>query len=414
MIEADAIEQLKILTARQREVLGLVCQGNEYKYIGKVLFIDENTVKSHMANIYVKLDLTELTPALRRKILFETYCPALHGLDIAPKKDEPIEPEPAPEEIIRMVENDERALVVVKPIIIDVPPMEEGEKKKTKQEENQQKLEKSKEGLKKRHPWRWLFVLIFLALLVYGGIQAYAWIQEFITSIQVSSSQEEPETTNNLANTTPKSISTPVSSDAEVAPTMTSMPSPTKTPAAKVSLPFTDTFDSGFRSEWKPLSGSWITANGKLTAIKPDTDLHLIMLDDPTWTNYRVSVDVHINNYGAPSMGEFAIGVRALNTQSQFLGFFVDTLKRGGWAFLGSWHSEHEYLIGQGEVGSIPEDATYEVEVNGNEFVVRVNGREYQRINLSGYERGGILLGVECSNDHECPSFDNLVVEPIQ
>jgi hypothetical protein len=406
MIEADAIEQLKILTARQREVLGLVCQGNEYKYIGKVLFIDENTVKSHMANIYVKLDLTELTPALRRKILFETYCPALHGLDFAPKKDERIEPEPAPEEIIRMVENDERALV-------DVPPMDEEEKESSGQQ-GKRKPDKHEGAEKKRHPWRWLFVLTFLALFVFGGFQAYSWIQEFIGSMQGSSSQEEPETTNNLTSTAPKSVSTSVSSDAEAAPTMTAPPSPTKTPAAKVSLPFTDTFDSGFKSEWKPLSGSWITANGKLTAIKPDTDLHLIMLDDPTWTNYRVSVDVHINNYGAPSMGEFAIGVRALNTQSQFLGFFVDTLKRGGWAFLGSWHSEHEYLIGQGEVGSIPEDATYEIEVNGNEFVVRVNGREYQRINLSGYERGGILLGVECSNDHECPSFDNLVIEPIQ
>lgn len=405
MIETDAIEQLKILTARQREVLGLVCQGNEYKYIGKVLFIDENTVKSHMANIYVKLDLTELTPALRRKILFETYCPALHELDFAPKKDEPIEPEPAPEEIIRMVENDERALV-------DVPSLDE--EKESSGQKGKRKPDKPENAEKKRHPWRWLFVLIFLALLVFGGFQAYNWIQEFIGSMQVSSSQEEPETTNNLSSTTPKSVSTSVSSDAEAAPTMTAPPSPTKTPAAKVSLPFTDTFDSGFRSEWEPLSGSWITANGKLTAIKPDTDLHLIMLDDPAWTNYRVSVDVHINNYGAPSMGEFAIGVRALNTQSQFLGFFVDTLKRGGWAFLGSWHSEHEYLIGQGEGGSIPEDATYEIEVNGNEFVVRVNGREYQRINLSGYERGGILLGVECSNDHECPSFDNLVIEPIQ
>ncbi len=406
MIEADVIEQLKILTTRQREVLGLVCQGNEYKYIGEVLFIDENTVKSHMANIYVKLDLTELTPALRRKILFETYCPALHEFDAVPQKDEPIEPEPAPEEIIRMVENDEHALV-------DVPPMDEREKEFSGQK-GKRKPDKPEGAKKKRHPWRWLFVLILLALLVFGGFQAYNWIQEFISSIQVSSSQEEPETTNNLSSTTPKSISTPVSADAEVAPTMTSMPSPTKTAAAKVSLPFTDTFDSGFRSEWKALSGSWITANGKLTAIKPDTDLHLIMLDDPTWTNYRISVDIHINNYGAPSMGEFAIGVRALNSQSQFLGFFVDTLKRGGWAFLGSWHSEHEYLIGQGEVGSIPEDATYEVEVNGNEFVVRVNGREYQRINLSGYEKGGILLGVECSNDHECPSFDNLVIEPIQ
>jgi len=413
MIEADVIEQLKILTTRQREVLGLFCQGNEYKYIGKVLFIDENTVKSHMANIYVKLDLIHITASLRRKILFETYCPALHELDIAPQKDEPIEPEPAPEEIIQMVENDERALVVVKPIIIDVPPIEEG-KKEISGQKRKRKPDKPESGKKKRHPWRWLFVLILLALLSFGGFQAYSWIQKFIGTIQVSSSQEEPETVKNLANTTPKSVSTPISADAEVVPTMTALPSPTKTPAATISLPFTDTFDNGFRSEWEPLSGSWITANGKLTAIKPDTDLHLIMLDDPTWTNYRISVDVHINNYGAPSMGEFAIGVRALNTQSQFLGFFVDTLERGGWAFLGSWHSENEYLIGQGKVGSIPENATYEVEVNGNDFVVRVNGREYQRINLSGYERGGILLGVECSNDHECPSFDNLVIEPIQ
>ena len=154
MAEQDVIQKLTELTSRQREILGKFCQGNEYKDIGAELFISENTVKTHMANIYIKLGLDHLLSSLRKKILFETYCPALHEMEFPSKKDEPVEPEPAPEEIIRMVEEDEKAIIPYKPNVIAIPSYEPNEPKK-----------------KKRHYWRWILLIILLALLIIGGVK---------------------------------------------------------------------------------------------------------------------------------------------------------------------------------------------------------------------------------------------------
>ncbi len=43
------------LTAREREVIGLVLEGYTYRYISQQLFISEGTVKKTVHNAYVKL-----------------------------------------------------------------------------------------------------------------------------------------------------------------------------------------------------------------------------------------------------------------------------------------------------------------------------------------------------------------------
>lgn len=43
------------LTAREQEVLQLICKGRSKSYIAETLFISENTVRSHAKHIYVKL-----------------------------------------------------------------------------------------------------------------------------------------------------------------------------------------------------------------------------------------------------------------------------------------------------------------------------------------------------------------------
>ena len=75
MSPKDAIAKLNSLTPRQQEVLKLFCEGISYKEIGETLFIAENTIKTHMGNIYEKLDLLDLSPKERAMTIFDIYCP---------------------------------------------------------------------------------------------------------------------------------------------------------------------------------------------------------------------------------------------------------------------------------------------------------------------------------------------------
>ena len=78
MSEEEAIHKLSALTERQFEVLKLVCEGLSYKLVGEELYISENTVKTHMGNIYVKLELDSLADSERKIVLHQEFCPALH------------------------------------------------------------------------------------------------------------------------------------------------------------------------------------------------------------------------------------------------------------------------------------------------------------------------------------------------
>jgi DNA-binding CsgD family transcriptional regulator len=114
MTETDPQQNLPHLTPRQLEVLKRVCKGLNYKTIADELVIEESTVKAHMGNIYQKLGLDELPPAQRTKIIFEVICPALKAKRPKLGKDT-LEPEPVPEPVRRMVEEDERSLLVLRP-----------------------------------------------------------------------------------------------------------------------------------------------------------------------------------------------------------------------------------------------------------------------------------------------------------
>ena len=60
--EADA-PGVAQLTARERQVLRLIAQGRSNKEIGGELGIAERTVKSHISNIFAKLELSDRTQA---------------------------------------------------------------------------------------------------------------------------------------------------------------------------------------------------------------------------------------------------------------------------------------------------------------------------------------------------------------
>jgi ATP/maltotriose-dependent transcriptional regulator MalT len=57
---------LETLTDREKEVLALLAKGYLYKEIAAELFISNETVKSHIHNIYEKLHVQTRTEALNK------------------------------------------------------------------------------------------------------------------------------------------------------------------------------------------------------------------------------------------------------------------------------------------------------------------------------------------------------------
>lgn len=78
------------LTRREREILQLVSEGNTNGQVAKVLWVTEQTVKFHLANIFRKLDVTNRTQASR-------WAHA-HGLVQSSDRDE--RTESSPEEVL--------------------------------------------------------------------------------------------------------------------------------------------------------------------------------------------------------------------------------------------------------------------------------------------------------------------------
>jgi DNA-binding NarL/FixJ family response regulator len=62
---SKAIESVG-LTTRECEVLDLLAEGQSYKEIARTLGLTPNTVKTHVASVYRKLDVTRRTQAIRR------------------------------------------------------------------------------------------------------------------------------------------------------------------------------------------------------------------------------------------------------------------------------------------------------------------------------------------------------------
>ena len=63
-VSAEEENLLIYLTSREEEVLELLTQGNNYKGIAGKLFISETTVKTHVNNIFQKLQVNDRTQAV--------------------------------------------------------------------------------------------------------------------------------------------------------------------------------------------------------------------------------------------------------------------------------------------------------------------------------------------------------------
>lgn len=59
-------EELEKLTSREQEILNLLSKGYRYKEIANEIFLSTETVRTHIRNIYIKLQVNSRTEALNK------------------------------------------------------------------------------------------------------------------------------------------------------------------------------------------------------------------------------------------------------------------------------------------------------------------------------------------------------------
>lgn len=197
-------------------------------------------------------------------------------------------------------------------------------------------------------------------------------------------------------------------------PTKTAIPTPTATlfaPPADGVL-FKDDFESGDLSAWTQINGQWLVANGKLTVLGDENDPYKwISLIRPEWKNYILSLTVYQPHQGSAAQNDVLVTVRNGGSQAKRIGVPVDYFGSVYWAFIGNDYFDKDVIAGNSRDFEFDSGSTMELEVNGNTFILRVNGQEFQRITLPGYESGGISLGADCDSTYDdCASFDNVKV----
>ena len=66
LVKPAAAPSLELLTAREKELLQLLSQGLRYKEIADRLFLSTDTVRTHIRNIYRKLEVQSRTEAINK------------------------------------------------------------------------------------------------------------------------------------------------------------------------------------------------------------------------------------------------------------------------------------------------------------------------------------------------------------
>ena len=381
MTEKENIEKLASLTNRQREVLRLFCNGFAYKEIAEQLFISENTVKTHMGNIYIKLGLDLLPDSQRKREIHQKYCQALDTFEIKPKpsveseEPEPV-PEPVPEHVWEMVENDEKAIVPVPPTeIIDINPI---------QEQNQPR----------RFRWFLLGVIIGSLVAICAGIGVWQLFPVLFPTPGLTTSTAMPRETvipvvlptdTVLTSATMQaeftSSATPMVQEDTLAASATPI-TPTPTPAFVVL--FEDNFDRGLSPLWQIISGNPSVVNGALTT---DGELWL-MVGDETWKNYFVEYDTQ-TAYCWMSWDYNGVGLHARNQNNMVVFYYAQC--EGAWNVV---QGGNKKKIPNAEfegptIGKIVYKMKFSVE--NNQYLVDIRGDTVSIFDQT-FENGGVII----------------------
>lgn len=387
-----AKDQLGGLGPRQREVLGLVCDGLEYEDIAERLHISENTVKSHMRQVYLKLDLTDIKSRTQRgKKLHQVYCPLLEAAAIPPAKPDADEPQPVPEEVQRLVEEDQKALVLWQ------PKPGTGTTSTAIQAREQPLPPQIIRESKPPRPLRWMVLGIILGAVLIAAIAwqvvqtlrsqvaslAHALINPVVVTSQVTVMVSEPPRPTGTAlvvvvTATPlRPTNSPQPSDTPALPTNTL--EPTSTPTPSVALPFEDNFDSGLRPEWRVLGGAPITINGRLTAAEADL---AIEIGDSSWGDYKVEFDYY-KLYPHVVLLVFGQKLRYRMASEQFQ-------SNGAWEAF-----ENNKWVAISDAGGVGDFGRLRVVIEGNSYHLFIDGSAYMDIVYGTQVKGPFGLQLE-------------------
>jgi hypothetical protein len=268
-----------------------------------------------------------------------------------------------------------------------------------------------------RTPWRAILLVGLLILCLVGGVLGYGGYRYGVSQVM------SPVVAITVVQAVTEIMPTPIPSETPV-PTLTFTPLPTLSPTTPPTVTpsptefvppengilFEDNFDSGDLSAWKQVSGEWIVSNGQLTVLPSESDSYRwIALVRPEWRNYILSVTVYQPFQGSAAQEDVLVTVRNNTSQENYLGVPADYFGNVYWAFIGEGYFDKEPIAGENGDFDFETGSTMELEVLDDTYTLRINGREIQKITMSGYNSGGISLGTEC-NRSPCGSFDNVKV----
>lgn len=304
MPSEELVKRLKKLSGQERKVLQLRCQALSDRDISDQTSIPLPTVKTYLSRVYVKLDVDTFEKLLRWKVLFSEICPVLSQFDLPPAP-EPRKLKPAPDRVIKKVEEDEQLLARYGsnlPAILEDIPLPSA---------------KPRRG-------RWLLFAIGMFLLgallsflytLFLGLRSPA-IVTVLSTAQISTpiiwtttpapnlptaapsilivtatpDPNAPTTTPKIVTTTPLPVQSPAQTFTPVVIVATATPVPAS-PTSNPAILFQDSFDLRPKPEWEAVEGSWIVQDGAYT-----TDIlegwKRALVGDASWKSYAVDVDV--------------------------------------------------------------------------------------------------------------------------
>lgn len=197
-------------------------------------------------------------------------------------------------------------------------------------------------------------------------------------------------------------------------PTPTPQPTPptaTPSPSPVLELPFEDTFDSGPRPEWRPISGNWRMVNGQYTSTGSRYEWVYSVVGDPNWKDYVIETDYFIPTGGVGfHHSKVAVLVRAGGANVFGLSFRIDSdvnmcywdiWQEGEWSAMASQECP-------GESGHL------RIEVRGSTFIASTRDWLGELIVTdNSITTGYVGVGMYCYRNADCATFDNFQVTRI-
>lgn len=330
MGEMWGAEGLERLSRRERQILGMICDGMTYGMVAEQLVISRNTVKITMHNVYKKTGLIRVKEIdARVRILWAVFCPGLKGLPVNPVPVT-LQPEGFLENIKELPQEDELPAEAQVENVQEIVQEEESPAIAQVDDPVDEIIEEDMRalalymGLQKRGSTEIVPTPIFggggiiidgkkpirigltpLLLIIAGliGVAVYLttlfikpvlvpFVQTQIVQVSLTPAASSTALVVVVTATPPPATPTPIPSRT---PAFTSTPAPTNTPVPtptpSIKLPFADNFSGGISPSWKVEDGQPIISGGNLN---PANGSVTLSIGDETLDNYTVEFDYYM------------------------------------------------------------------------------------------------------------------------